>query len=141
MSHIFVKNEFNLQNLNVMIEKIKELPENMIGFKTAGHVVKGDVDFVKSEVRLLIDETSKLNYLLFFDNSPTDFALGAWLHESLLSIKNITKWTRAAIVTDCQRMINFTKVFNTIMPGEFKGFKKEDYMLAIDWTSEKIDLD
>jgi hypothetical protein len=27
------------------------------------------------------------------------------------------------------------------MPGEFKGFKKEDYMLAIDWTSEKIDLD
>lgn len=141
MSCIFVKNEFNLQNLNVMIEKIKELPENMIGFKTAGHVVKGDVDFVKSEVRLLIDETPKLNYLLFFDNSPTDFALGAWLHESLLSIKNITKWTRAAIVTDCQRMINFTKVFNKIMPGEFKGFRKEDYMLAIDWTSEKIDLD
>lgn len=108
-----------------MIEKIKELPPNMIGFKTAGHIIKGDVDFVTSEVRLLIEDTQKLNYLLFFDNSPTDFTLGAWPHEALLSIKNITKWTRAAIVTDCQRMINFTKVFNKIMPGEFKGFKKK----------------
>lgn len=124
-----------------MIEKIKELPPNMIGFKTAGHIIKGDVDFVTSEVRLLIEDTQKLNYLLFFDNSPTDFTLGAWPHEALLSIKNITKWTRAAIVTDCQRMINFTKVFNKIMPGEFKGFKKEDYLLAVDWTAEKIDLD
>ena len=124
-----------------MIEKIKELPANMIGFKTAGHVVREDVHFVKSEVKLLIDETDKLNYLLFFDHSPTDFSLGAWLHESLLSIKNLSKWSRAAIVTDCQRMINFMKVFNQVMPGEFKGFKKEDYLLAVDWTSEKIDLE
>jgi hypothetical protein len=124
-----------------MVEKIKELPENMIGFKTAGQIVRSDVDYVTSEVKLVINNAATLNYLLFFDNSPTDYTLGAWLHESLLILRNISKWTRTAIVTDCQRMINFTKAFNTVMPGEFKGFKKEDYSLAVDWTSEKIDLD
>lgn len=123
-----------------MIEKITQLPPNMIGFKTAGDLIKGDLTYVQSEVKLLFHEVEKLNYLLLFDNAPTDFTLGTWLYEALLNIKNIKKWTRTAIVTDCPRMINFAQVFNQSMPGEFKSFRKADYMLAVDWTAEKVDL-
>jgi hypothetical protein len=124
-----------------MIEKISGLPENMVGFRSEGEVVKDDFDLVMEEVKLLVEKTDKLNYLLFLDNSPADFTLGAWLQDALLGIKNITKWNRAAIVTDCQKVIDLTDVFSKIMPGTFRGFKKTEYLLAIDWTSEKIDLE
>ena len=123
-----------------MIEKIKGLPKNMVGFRTEGDVVKEDFDFVTKEVTALVDRTDKLNYLLFLDNSPKDFTFGAWMQDALLGIKNLTKWNRAAIVTDSETVINFTNIFSKLMPGEFKGFRKTEYELAIDWTSEKKEI-
>lgn len=123
-----------------MIEKIKGLPTNMVGFRTEGEVIQDDFDFVTKEVNLLIERTDKLNYLLFLDNSPKDFTLGAWMQDALLGIKNLTKWNRAAIVTDSDSVINFTNIFSKLMPGEFKGFRKNEYELAVDWTSQKIDI-
>ena len=75
--------------------------------------------------------------MLFLDNSPTDFTIGAWMQDAILGIKNLTKWNRAAIVTDSETVMNFTSVFSKLMPGEFKGFSKTDYQIAVDWTSEK----
>ncbi len=124
-----------------MIEKIKDLPSNMVGFRSEGTIVKEDFDSVIKEVTNLVEKTGQLNYLLFLDNSPGDFTFGAWIQDALLGIKNITKWNRAAIVTDSDTVINVTNVFSKIMPGTFRGFKKEDYLLAIDWTAEKIDLE
>ena len=123
-----------------MIEKIKGLPKNMVGFRTEGEVIKEDFDFVTNEVTALVDRTDRLNYLLFLDNSPKDFTFGAWMQDALLGIKNLTKWNRAAIVTDSETVINFTNIFSKLMPGEFKGFRKTDYELAIDWTSEKKEI-
>jgi hypothetical protein len=123
-----------------MINKINDLPENMVGFRTEGEVVKEDFDSVINEVSTLVEKTGKLNYLLFLDNSPADFTLGAWMQDALLGIKNITKWNRAAIVSDSETVRNFTDIFSKIMPGTFRGFKKEEYSMAIEWTSEKIDL-
>ena len=124
-----------------MIEKIKDLPPNMVGFRSEGEVVKEDFDSVIEEVSTLVEKTGKLNYLLFLDNSPADFTIGAWLQDALLGIKNITKWNRAAIVTDSETVRKFTDLFSKVMPGTFRGFRKEEYDLAIDWTSEKIDLE
>lgn len=123
-----------------MIEKIKGLPNNMVGFRTEGAVVKEDFDFVTKEVTSLVDRTDKLNYLLFLDNSPKDFTFGAWIQDALLGIKNLTKWNRAAIVTDSETVITFTNIFSKLMPGEFKGFPKNEYELAVEWTAEKIEL-
>lgn len=120
-----------------MIEKISGLPVNMVGFRTEGEVVKEDFEFVSKEVRSLVDKTGKLNYLLFLDNSPKDFTFSAWIQDALLGIKNLTKWNRAAIVTDSETVIKFTSIFSKLMPGEFMGFRKKEYQSAIDWASEK----
>ena len=121
-----------------MIEQIKDLPSNMVGFRSTGEVVKDDFDMVVAEVKKIVDMTGKLNYLLFLDNSPADFTVGAWMQDAFLGIKNLTKWNRAAIVSDSEAVIKFTDAFSVLMPGEFKGFHKQDYQEAIDWTSEKI---
>lgn len=124
-----------------MIEQIKNLPENMVGFRSSGEVSKEDFDIVHKKVELLVDKTGKLNYMLYLENSPADFSFGAWMQDALLGIKNITKWNRAAIISDSETVDKFTTVFSKIMPGEFKVFQKNDLERAIDWTSEKIDIE
>ena len=123
-----------------MIEKIKYLPLNMVGFRSEGEVVKEDFESVMQEVSDLVKKTGKLNYLFFLDNSAADFSLGAWMQDALVGIKHITRWNRAAIVTDSNTIRHFTTLFSKIMAGTFCGFKKEGYLQAIDWTSEKVDL-
>jgi len=120
-----------------MIEQIKDLPKNMVGFRSSGDVTKDDFDIVKTEVEKLVDRTGKLNYLLFLDNTPADFTAGAWLQDALLGIKNLLDWNRAAIVSDSETVIGFTNVFSKVIPGEFRGFHKDEYQHAVDWTSEK----
>lgn len=122
-----------------MITQINGLPTNMVGFRSSGEVTKEDFEPVKQKVSELVERTDKLNYLLFLDNSPKDFTAGAWLQDALLGIQNITKWNRAAIVSDSDTVINFTDTFSKVMPGEFRGFKKSEYDLAVDWVSGKTE--
>ena len=124
-----------------MIQQIPDLPTNMVGFRSSREVTKDDFDIVQKKVAELVEKTDKLNYLLYLDNSPADFTIGAWLQDALLGIKNLTKWNRAAIISDSDMVDNFTKVFSVLMPGEFKVFPKADYQTAINWTSEKINLE
>ena len=121
-----------------MITQINDLPTNMVGFRASGEVTKEDFEPVLKQVEELVERTDKLNYLLVLDTSPKDFTAGAWLQDGLLGIKNLTKWNRAAIVSDSEEVIQFTDVFSKLMPGEFRGFHKSELQTAIDWTSEKI---
>lgn len=124
-----------------MIRQIPDLPINMVGFRASGEVTKDDFEIVKTKVSELVTKTGKLNYLLYLHSSPSDFTIGAWLQDALLGIQNITKWNRASIISDSETVDNFTTVFSKIMPGEFRVFPKAEYDKAVDWTSEKIDLD
>jgi hypothetical protein len=53
----------------------------------------------------------------------------------LLGLQNITKWNRAAIVTDEESVQNFTAIFSVIMPGEFRFFPTEDLENALFWCA------
>jgi len=118
-----------------MIVQIPDLPDTMVGFRADGEVTKDDFEIVKHQVASLVEKTGKLNYLLFLDTSPSEFTAGAWLQDALLGIKNITKWNRAAIISDSETVINFTDIFSKLMPGEFRGYPKADYNEAVDWVS------
>jgi hypothetical protein len=121
-----------------MIEQISNLPDNMVGFRATATVTKEDFEnIVMPEVKRIVAKTGKLNYMLVLDTNVKDFTAGAWMQDALLGIKNLTKWNRAAIVTDDTAIHQFTTVFSALMPGEFKGFKKIDMDLAVDWVSEK----
>ena len=123
-----------------MIVQIPDVPNNMVAFKADGEVTKEDFEIVKEEVAQLVDETGKLNYLLFLENSPKDFTLGAWMQDAMLGINNLTHWNRAAIISDSDTVIKFTDVFSKVMPGEFRGFPKADYDKAVNWVSEQSDV-
>lgn len=52
-----------------------------------------------------------------------------------MGLKKITKWRRAAIVTDSNAINKFTDIFSVLVPGEFKGFKHEELDDAVHWVA------
>ncbi len=121
-----------------MIHHLENLPTNIVGFKATGEITQKDfTEIVMPKVKALIDETDKLNYLLVLDTSLKNFTIGAWMKDAMMGIKHLTKWNRAAIVSDVEAIRNFTNFFSYLMPGEFKGFEHSELQQAIDWVSEK----
>jgi hypothetical protein len=121
-----------------MIHHLENLPKNIVGFKATGEITQKDfTEIVMPKVKALIDETDKLNYLLVIETSLKNFTIGAWMKEAMMGIKHLTKWNRAAIVSDVEAVRNFTNFFSYLMPGEFKGFEYSEMQEAIDWVSEK----
>jgi len=110
----------------------------MVGFKATGKVTKDDFDnVVIPAVDKSVAANGVLNYLLVLDTEVSNFEGGAWLKDVFLGIKNLTKWNRAAIVSDSTGVKIFTEVFSVVTPGEFKGFKMDQLEEAIGWVSEK----
>ncbi len=121
-----------------MIIQIENLPANIVGFKATGEITENDfTETIMPKVKALIDKTDKLNYLLVLETSLKNFTIGAWIKDAMMGIKHLTKWNRAAIVSDVEAIRTFTNIFSYLMPGEYKGFEHKELQEAIDWVSEK----
>ncbi|MFC0427162.1 STAS/SEC14 domain-containing protein [Chryseobacterium scophthalmum] len=117
-----------------MITILNDAPENVAAFNATGEVTREDFEnLVIPYVKNKVEQFDELNYLLYLDTDLSNFTMGAWLQDALLGIKNITKWNRAAIVTDEEGVQNFTDIFSVLMPGEFKSFPKENLYNALYW--------
>ncbi|HCR76988.1 MAG TPA: STAS/SEC14 domain-containing protein [Chryseobacterium sp.] len=113
---------------------IPEAPENVAAFNATGEVTKEDFEnLVFPRVKAKIEQFGELNYLMYLDTDLDNFTAGAWLEDTLLGLKNLTKWNRAAILTDNQHVQNFTEIFSVLMPGEFKSFPKGNLYNAMYW--------
>ena len=121
-----------------MITQITGLPENMVGFKANEDITESDfTNLVIPKVEEFIKRTGKLNYILVLETPISHFSIGAWFKDAVMGMKNLSKWHRAAIVSDVEAIRNFTDLFSKVMPGEFKGFEHKHLQQAIDWTSEE----
>lgn len=110
----------------------------MVGFVASDEITKEDFDnVVLPAVNELVKRTDKLNYLLIVDTQLKNFTLGAWLKDAMLGLNNLTKWNRAAIVTDSEGIQGFTQLFSKVMPGEFKAFNHSELDEAICWAGEQ----
>lgn len=121
-----------------MIHYLPDLPSNIVGFKAVGEITEKDFsENVLPKVKALIEKTDQLNYLLVLETSIKNFTVGAWMQDAMMGIKHLTKWNRAAIVSDIEAIRSFTNFFSYLMPGEFKGFEHNDLEKAIEWVSGK----
>lgn len=119
-----------------MIYQILDLPPNMIGFKAAWKVTKKDFDEVVIPcVEKHVEKMGQINYLLVLGNSVKNLTFLAWLKDALMSLKYLTKWNRAAIVSSSTAILILTKVFSILLPGEFRVFSRENINAAINWVS------
>jgi hypothetical protein len=119
-----------------MIQELPGMPANMVGFRATGAVSKDDFDsIVTPAVEAIVKKTGELNYLLWIDTPLHNFTVGAWWEDALLGIKKISRWKRAAIISDSTGINTFTNIFSYVVPGEFKGFKPSELNKAVEWVS------
>lgn len=115
--------------------QIIDAPDNIVAFRAMGEVTKDDYQtVVVPEVEKLVKRIHEINFLLVLDTDVENFTAGAWMEDAMLGLKNIGRWNRAAIVSDSERVISFTNGFSYIVPGEFRGFKKEVFNEALNWV-------
>ena len=117
-----------------MIQKINA-PDNVAAFRALGEITKEDYQtVVEPTIEELVKRTNQINFLFLIDTEIENFTAAAWLEDVMVGLKNFGKWNRAAIVTDSENVITFTNGFSYIVPGEFRGFKKEAFNEALNWV-------
>jgi SpoIIAA-like len=124
----------NILKYLITIQRI-DAPANMAAFRAIGEVTAEDYKTILLPVVTeLANKINEINFLFLIDTEIKNFTAAAWMEDALLGLKNIGKWNRAAIVTDSDRAITFTKAFSYFVPGEFRGYKKEAYHQALNWV-------
>lgn len=119
-----------------MITQINKAFGYSVAFKASGQLTQEDFQTVVfPAVNELVSRTGKLNFLLYLDATIENFTIGAWLGDPNYEVRNLANWNRAAIVTDSSNTIRFTNGFSYIMPGEFRGFEKEELSEALQWVN------
>ncbi|MBL7911532.1 MAG: STAS/SEC14 domain-containing protein [Bacteroidia bacterium] len=122
-----------------MMYQILDLPPNMIGFKAEWKVTKKDFEEVVIPcVEKHVEKMGQINYMLVLKTSVRDFTFFAWIKDVLMGLRHITKWNRAAIITDSKLIKFFTMIFSFLVPGEFKAFPHKEIKRAINWVSKGI---
>ncbi|WP_347052422.1 STAS/SEC14 domain-containing protein [Flavobacterium olei] len=121
-----------------MIHQI-DTTDNIVAFRALAEVTKDDfLTAVIPAVEHLVKQTNEINFLLVLDTDIKNFTAGAWLQDALLGLKHLGKWNRAAIVTDTEEIISFTNGFSYVVPGEFRGYKKQEFNKALNWVEGNI---
>lgn len=115
--------------------QIINAPPNVVAFRALGEVTTEDYrTIIAPAVKRLVEQIDQINFLFLIDTELENFTATAWLEDAFIGLKNFGKWNRAAIVTDSERAISFTNAFSYVMPGEFKGFRKESFDQALYWV-------
>lgn len=115
--------------------QILDSPDNVVAFRAVGEITKEDYqNIVEPTVEGLIERIDEINFLLLLDTDLENFTASAWMQDVLMGLKNLVKWNRSAIVTDSDKIISFTNGFSYIVPGEFRGFKKDSFDKALSWV-------
>jgi len=106
-----------------MIENIETFPDNVVALIAKGQVTKKDYEQVvipKVEAALKRHPKIRLYYELGSQFSGID--PGAAWEDTKVGIEHLTRWERAAVVTDVEWIRHMINAFRFLMPGHFRVF-------------------
>lgn len=119
-----------------MLQKMTDLPSNVVGFRATGKVTSHDYETVLlPAVDKQVEKTDKLNYLFVLDTDISDFNIGALMNDAKAGIKYFTKWNKIAIVSDQNGVNKFTDAFGHLLPGHTRSFTLSQLEEAKQWIA------
>jgi hypothetical protein len=120
-----------------MIEKIPDLPDNVLGFTAKGTVTANDYESVIiPAVEELFSRKGKVRFLYHLSEDFTGFETSAMWDDTKLGLKHLSGWERIAIVSDIEWVRAAIKIFGLVMPGQVRVFHNNELALATRWISE-----
>lgn len=119
-----------------MIEQMKDLPPNVVGFHCTGNITKEEYDTILiPAVDKLADATGKINYLFVLDTDISNMSAGAWYDDLKVGLKHLLQWRKMAIVTDQKGVNKVTDMAAHVLPGEVRSFTISQLEAAKQWVA------
>jgi hypothetical protein len=120
-----------------MVEKIPDLPDNVLGFTAKGTVTTNDYESVIiPEVEALFSRHHKVRFLYHLGEDFSGFKTDAMWDDAKLGFKHLTGWERIAVVSDIEWIRGVMRVFSLAIPGHVRVFHNREFTEAIRWITE-----
>jgi hypothetical protein len=120
-----------------MIEKIPDIPENVLGFTAKGTVTANDYESVIiPAVEAVFSRHRKVRFLYHLGKDFTGFEAAAVWDDTKLGLKHLAGWERMAIVSDVEWIRVAIRVFGLAIPGPVRAFHNSEFTEATQWISE-----
>ena len=120
-----------------MIEKIKNLPENVVGFNAKAQITGEDYEKILIPmIEKKLKKFDKLNLLYHLGEEFETFDARAIWDDTKTGFMHWHSWGKIAIVTDVSWIRGTSKVFGLIIPAKVKLFENKDLDEAVKWVSE-----
>ena len=120
-----------------MIEKIPDLPDNILGFTAKGTVTANDYEsIIIPAVEELFSRQKKVRFLYHLGQEVTGFQAAAMWDDTKLGLKHFQGWERMAIVSDIEWVRTAIRIFGLVIPGHVRVFHNNELTEAIQWISE-----
>ncbi len=122
-----------------MIERMQDLPDNVLGFTAKGKVTASDYhDVVIPAVEALFAQQRRVRFLYHVGPEFTGFEPAAMWDDALLGFKHLAGWERVAFVTDVDWLRGAVTVFGLAMPGHVRDFRNAELGRAKEWITEGL---
>jgi hypothetical protein len=119
-----------------MLELLKDISPKAVCVKATGNVTSDDYKKVLlPALKELHRRNGKLSLLLVIETELKNYSIGAWIQDAGLGLRYFSKWHKVAIVSAHKGIKRFTDSFGLLVPGQFKGFMKEELDSAKNWIS------
>jgi hypothetical protein len=110
-----------------MLERIENMPDNVIGVRASAEVSRKDSESVITPaVEEGLKSAPKLRMLVQFGPDFTGFEAGALVADAKVGLRHPISWEKVALVTDVDWMRRATNVFGFLMPGEVKVYSNAE---------------
>jgi hypothetical protein len=120
-----------------MIEQIKDLPDNVLGFSAKGVVTGSDYETViVPAVKAALSKNQKVRFLYHIGEDFSRFDATAIWEDTKVGLKNLSSWERIAVVTDIEWVRMAVQMFSFLLYGSVRVFHNGEMPTARHWVSE-----
>jgi len=120
-----------------MIERMPDLPDNVLGFIAKGELTAGDYkSAVMPAIEEKLKEFDKIRLVYVIGTEFKDFTPGAMLADMKVGFSHLAIWEKIAVVTDIKWIRDGVTLWGFTMHGQFKVFGTDQIRQAREWISE-----
>ncbi len=120
-----------------MLERIQELPDNVLGFEAKGEVTGADYETVLiPAVEDMLARQKVIRFLYFLGNEFTGFDVKAMWDDAKVGLQHLNSWERIAVVSDVRWIHTTMNAFRFVIPGYVRVFRTSELAEAKQWICE-----
>lgn len=120
-----------------MIEKIENLPGNIVGMRAKGKLTADDYEkVIVPSLEEALTRSEKIRFLYVLGDDFDGFSAEAMWDDVKVGLGHIQNFEKMAVVTESKMVKGAMKLLKFLMPGEVRVFGNKEEREARDWISK-----